>query len=352
METSLENVRYQTRMHWIDIAKCVGIFAIVYGHTIKTGWSCRYVYSFHVPLFFFLQGVVFRVSRADQKRFTQYLKSRSYTLLVPYFVFAIVSTIVIFVASKVIYVPGLDIFSSWIDIVLQIICGNCDANRPLWFLPCAYAMSIITYGLINVVNRQKNSTVKLVILICVAIVSGGALYVLEEFTDIKFLPWKLDAAVYMLPFFIVGYVLMEYEWVERIQKCSSFIRILVAFALIGMGAWLGLSNEEANYLGNYIGNILMTYLSAFASCIGICALSMLIPDIRLLTYVGKSTLCILLMHKFPVLLFQVVIPYVAHRIGNQSILTSVVVTVVTIALCCVAQWILSVLCPIAIGKQK
>ena len=40
------------RIVWLDIAKALGIVAIVLGHTIQGGLVKKYVYSFHVPMFF------------------------------------------------------------------------------------------------------------------------------------------------------------------------------------------------------------------------------------------------------------------------------------------------------------
>ena len=45
-------VEQNNRVAWIDIAKFLGIVAIVYAHAITEGIVNKYLYSFHVPLFF------------------------------------------------------------------------------------------------------------------------------------------------------------------------------------------------------------------------------------------------------------------------------------------------------------
>ena len=48
------------RIFAFDAAKAIGIFFIVIGHVFHDqGIYAQYVYSFHVPLFFFLTGVTF-----------------------------------------------------------------------------------------------------------------------------------------------------------------------------------------------------------------------------------------------------------------------------------------------------
>lgn len=49
------------RIKWVDTAKAIGIAAIVLGHTVGESPLKTYVYSFHIPLFFFLSGATFRV---------------------------------------------------------------------------------------------------------------------------------------------------------------------------------------------------------------------------------------------------------------------------------------------------
>ena len=45
------------RIHWIDVARFLGIYFIFIGHFgDSAGYSFKYFYTFHVPMFFFLSG--------------------------------------------------------------------------------------------------------------------------------------------------------------------------------------------------------------------------------------------------------------------------------------------------------
>lgn len=49
------------RIEWIDVAKGIGIILVVFGHCLLTGSTARQlIFSFHMPLFFFLAGCTFR----------------------------------------------------------------------------------------------------------------------------------------------------------------------------------------------------------------------------------------------------------------------------------------------------
>ena len=45
------------RIEWIDIAKGIGILLVILGHTIALKYS-KVLYTFHMPLFFLLSGLV------------------------------------------------------------------------------------------------------------------------------------------------------------------------------------------------------------------------------------------------------------------------------------------------------
>ena len=88
------------RLDYIDIAKAIGMFAIIWGHILLHGWSNLFVYSFHIPLFFFLSGMVFNGAKYDS--LWQLVKRRVKTLLLPYLLFSVLTWIIwiLFNSSK------------------------------------------------------------------------------------------------------------------------------------------------------------------------------------------------------------------------------------------------------------
>ena len=71
------------RIAYIDIAKGIGILIIVLAHNDLAAYHPtlhKFIYAFHIPLFFFLSGMFFRPDRT----FGETLKRRFNTLLKPY----------------------------------------------------------------------------------------------------------------------------------------------------------------------------------------------------------------------------------------------------------------------------
>ena len=60
------------RINWIDVAKGIGIFIIVLGHVLKTGFLRQLIFSFHVPFFFLLSGVTLNTNQ----KFLNFVKKK------------------------------------------------------------------------------------------------------------------------------------------------------------------------------------------------------------------------------------------------------------------------------------
>ncbi|MGN0524124.1 MAG: acyltransferase family protein [Eubacterium sp.] len=79
------------RIEWIDIAKGIGIILVVTAHTQMPSYSLfdgnnnilrLLIYSFHMPLFFFLSGMCFKTDGITFKEFlTKKIKTKLKVLI-------------------------------------------------------------------------------------------------------------------------------------------------------------------------------------------------------------------------------------------------------------------------------
>ncbi len=51
----------EKRIEWIDVLKGIGIILVILGHTHVLFRT--YIFSFHMPLFFFISGYLFTIDR-------------------------------------------------------------------------------------------------------------------------------------------------------------------------------------------------------------------------------------------------------------------------------------------------
>ena len=79
------------RLYYLDMAKGISIMLVILGHILITDNPIKkWLYSFHLPLFFIISGCILSIKSIDMplsKRF----KNRLRSLIIPYFCFSIIS---------------------------------------------------------------------------------------------------------------------------------------------------------------------------------------------------------------------------------------------------------------------
>ena len=75
------------RIVYLDIAKGIGIVLMVMGHSFIWRWFDILIHGFHMPLFFFVSGLLFTF-KAD-KRWHEVFLGKCRTILIPYAVFGL-----------------------------------------------------------------------------------------------------------------------------------------------------------------------------------------------------------------------------------------------------------------------
>lgn len=79
------------RYSWIDILYTMGIVLVVLGHSHPSDWTVyagtfleeviKFIYSFHMPLFFFIAGFLFMNSNAINKGGCTVDKDKKYSVI-------------------------------------------------------------------------------------------------------------------------------------------------------------------------------------------------------------------------------------------------------------------------------
>lgn len=102
----------EERSRWVDVAKALGIILVVYGHVARGLMSAQHgvvddtmltvdavIYSFHMPLFFFLSGLYFLGSLAH-RGLSGTIRSKVATVLYPYVVWSLLQGLVEWLMSE------------------------------------------------------------------------------------------------------------------------------------------------------------------------------------------------------------------------------------------------------------
>ena len=67
------------RLEYIDTARGILIILVVIGHIWQAGFVHNFIYSFHMPAFFFISGMLMSHTRAYDKKYIQFVSSRIYS---------------------------------------------------------------------------------------------------------------------------------------------------------------------------------------------------------------------------------------------------------------------------------
>jgi fucose 4-O-acetylase-like acetyltransferase len=116
MRVPLRASTAEPRLLWIDTARGIGIFLVVYAHVLRgqfhaglLAWSPavdlqdRAIYAFHMPFFFLLSGL-FAGSKIQSR--TQFVARRLVTIVYPYILWSVVQTLLSMGAGQYANRPG------------------------------------------------------------------------------------------------------------------------------------------------------------------------------------------------------------------------------------------------------
>ena len=212
-KTVVQSTILQKRVHYVDIAKGIGMILVVMGHndfSLISPFAHKLIYSFHMPMFFFMSGMFFKTDMP----FLNFLKNRFHRVLKPFLAILLLiffaslsfSKISLLMAGrrliKAMYGSGY--YIDWVQ---------------LWFLPHLFAVSLFAYFFFKVVKRMRPQWLQWILL--VVIYFAGVLSMklfwpfelnlLGRVLTLHGLPYGLDMVAVSSFFFIVGYELNQHR---------------------------------------------------------------------------------------------------------------------------------------------
>ena len=200
-----------TRLDYIDIAKGLGMMTIVWGHIVHVGWSNMMVYAFHIPLFFFMSGMMFNSDKYPSV--WGFIKRRTKTLLLPYLVFSFI-TWILWVGMRVVSNDATDYWYPLLQtFIAQGSSGFLRHNIPLWFVTSLFVVEVLFY----LINKLSQTGTIVSLLICSLLgdymIRGGYLEVF------RLLPWSIEGAMSSILFYAAGYGLIKKFGHQQLINC-------------------------------------------------------------------------------------------------------------------------------------
>ncbi len=258
------------RVKWLDTAKGIGILLVIFGH-LQSNFAHEYLYSFLMPLFFFIAGQTNgNLDNVDAKL---YLKKQVTHLMYPYYVWGVLLLLfwIVFDRNE----------GNICENVFGLITGFGGSRYMawgvmFWFLPSLLASKVVYF----LVHKYFNSIKLLILLIVVAIGFTLGYYSI-------WLPYSVHASLVLVLFYHLGY---------KYQRKIAFNKIgyLIVFGFL----WFliaSLNGRITTYLGMY-GNPLLFILGAMLGVICFISLSQLLQKVEFFNEIGKNSLVIFMIH--------------------------------------------------------
>lgn len=286
------------RIESIDIARGIGILLVVLAHN-DFGYISQYghevIYSFHMPLFFFLSGYFIRTDISFleffKKRFHSLLKPFLFTLFMIYFTSVSFEKMAFGTAlrriGKSLY--GTGVYIDWVQ---------------LWFLPNLFVVSLYAFMFIVIVGKLNNRWLRLGILLATLAISLPFLKSFYPFSislpgndyELFGLPFSLDLVFLSGFFFILG---SEVRWMADENVFGNYL--LLAGTGIAVFALNFFIDAPVDFNTRQYSSLLVNTTEAILGILFVLALSRQIEVhtsrlASLLKYFGRASLIILIFH--------------------------------------------------------
>ncbi|MDD6615547.1 MAG: acyltransferase family protein [Lachnospiraceae bacterium] len=310
------------RLPYLDAAKGAGILLVVLGHIWEAESPATVlIYSFHVPLFFLISGILMAHTQIEKRSWKEILPAKTRGLVVPY----------LFFESAFVFIFGIrnhfDFGSEHVydGLLLQ------PLNVPLWFLGIMFAAELFLIFLLKTVkNRWVIAAVSLILYV-IPLAAGnpgkcGGMGVL--------LRWCSSVGFLVLGYYISGFV----------KKTDVPFYILVPAALADVVLAL-VNGKTGIYKLTFHNPVLFTICGVLGSCLVIFLLKKI--RMRSMEFLGRHTLTILGLHIIVLRVLQEILGLHTDGYAGGIAALAIICGILTLADCFLERFL-----PFAVGKQR
>lgn len=288
-----------SRNRLISFMQAFGIILVVAGHsTYQLGHAghvpsiCRWLYTFHMPLFFFISGYLLKYSNtrkgiqlSDMPALGKdgFITGKARRLLVPY---VIISSVVFIPKTMMSAIALRPVDMSVWSYLGMLLYPHTNVIGYFWFLPSLFLIFCMAY-IAAKTKAKTNDSLLILCLITVSIVNPGTGFL------------GLDSALYNAVFFAAGYMFRKHMLetvVGRHSATAAAVTFTVSVALMYA------PDTGVRYLLSSFNGILMSVALAHLYIAG---------KMRFLDHLDGATYTIYLLSWFP-------------QVASQQILISLV----------------------------
>ena len=279
------------RNQWLDVSKGITILLMILGHTSIPDILSRFIYSFHMPLFFIASGLM---TNWEKYTFKFFILKKLQSLAIPFLIYSTLVLVLLELEQK-------NRISSFFVQGWQ--------GYALWFIPVLFISLLI----VKIFSSCKKGWIRIIFCLYLLILGVSLRYYKIS------LPWSLSVVPYASFLIIIGYYLKKYQSYIDAPKgyilIFSYIIVQVVsyFFFLDM-AWNNIIPVIPLTIGAITGTVMMFTLS-----------SIIVKKLPLISlpfqYIGRETFVI-------VAFSQVIIIYINAHLSSNSLLKYILLLVI------------------------
>lgn len=338
------NTSLTKRVAWIDNVKFICIFFVMVSHLDCTPRIFRVFFEpFFLAAFYFVSGYVYK----NQVSIKEVIQKKARALLIPWFWFGMFNIITSQIIS---FQEHESLAKELIRNFLQIR----GLDDRMWFIAALFVAHIPFYFLVKYCNRNR----RVVITIVMFILS----FVYSFFVDGNLFPWGTNKLPWHLEYiFIINFfMVMGYEYknldeklAKKIDEKKNIIIVMCIYILLVVANYIG----KCTISDVFIHAVPMTIILAICGVMLCIEVSKLIPNNKLISYIGKNTLIYYGLHGK----LESIIEAILRKVGiyenicanaMMGILIGVAIVVFVSIVLLIPTWIINKYLLFVIGKKR
>lgn len=277
------------RIDWVDSLFTYGMVLVVLGHVILTDtdsstYLSHWIYGFHMPLFFWLAGVLFKNDTSIGK----FALKKARRLLVPLVVLTCIAYIPKYYLSDFAFHTVSQDNNVVVSLLRAIVCPDDNPISLMWFLNALFVVYLIGAVLAKLI-KDKTSLWGLAFLI------GALGMTYLPYTQISF--FGISLALYYFPYFCLGIVSKKIIARLDSQHLLPPHRLLLLFVILNALYCALICLPVNNYLISITGIFAAFALMKFLS----------VNKIRFMPSLRKYTYTIYLLQWFPMVAVRIIL---------------------------------------------
>lgn len=307
---SIEMASGKGRIWVIDVARFYAMALVFYGHFIErfmllknpAGFAqYKFIYSFHMVVFFVLAGYVVKESDSEI-RFGRYLKHRFVSRLLPFIFFTAIFMVLPVFFSGDFYGMKLPSVEGYIKGLVSTVFGIPSFCVPSWFILMLFSVELVHYGTFRFLKSDSKIWMGAVVFY---VVGYWLNLKLDIFNPLKgrVVGWNylfIHEAITMYAFYLLGIYLRRKRFlIDKVSLKILVPGIIITFLIVLFTYQLNTGPFNFSVYDAVViifashGNFFWFPISAVAGSFLILFLAKITPSQKTIVWMGQNTLILM-----------------------------------------------------------